>query len=797
MVLQEARTFFYGNYEGQRRRQGNILQGRVPTQQQLAGDLSALLPGRVIIDPRNNNLPFPGNRIPTERINPLIRQLIQYFPAANLPPGFRPGVNFLITPSNTDRRNQFTGRIDHKLSDKGNVFGRYTYANNLLGDAFYRPGAGLHRPDRTWFLALGYTYLFSPNLISESRLGGTYAYLAREQDGERFSTNYAAQLGIKNLVPSPGEYVLPNLRLTDYSPGVPGGTSGLGGFVGYGLNIVQNNFYYTGSETLTWIRRNHSTKFGFDVRRLQVGYDRGSNQGGIFNFTGNYTGDAVGDMLLGFPQSASGGLGSLGNYGGVSKYSHATQYQGFVQDDWKITPRVTLNIGLRYEFFHQYRGSRDRLAAFDLASGRQLLANSADYYLPGVGLIQGSGAKLLPSRPIRSDPNNFAPRFGLAYRLGNKTAIRSGLGLFYSPDPTGGLLGPMTSTAPFYVIANPISSSRTPELNISDLFSPASTTPAAVNSTVDRGRRIGYAVQYNLTIQHQLTPSLLFETGYIGNQAQKQAGGLLVNQPRLDTDPLRPTPITSRMPYPALAPGFSLNTNYQFSNYNAGYFKFEKRLSGNLGYTASYTWSKLIDGGGAGQNMYDRRPERGLGDNDVRHHLVLSYIYALPLGRGKRFNISNAALDVLLGGWQANGITNFQSGSPFSIASANDIANVSTGGQRADVVGAASRLDPRTNGLLGFATGAYRVPARGAFGNAARNTQQGFGINNWDFSLYKSVPIRRLGESGRLQIRAELFNVWNHTQFRNPAATVNAFGFGLVNSTFDPRIMQLAGKLFF
>ena len=257
----------------------------------------------------------------------------------------------------------------------------------------------------------------------------------------------------------------------------------------------------------------------------------------------------------------------------------------------------------------------------------------------------------------------------------------------------------------------------------------------------------------------------------MGNTGQKQYGSVMLNQPRLPTDPNNPEPWQSRVPYPNLTPGFSQNTNYQWSNYNAGYVKLEQRAWRDLSYTFAYTFSKYMDSGAAGMDMRNRRLERGLADNHVPHNFILSYVWQLPIGKGKSVNLQNWLLDGVAGGWELSGITSFRSGMYFSIGVANDLANVLAGSQRANATGVTpTKLDPRTNGLLGFDRAAYATPAKGVFGNLARNTQQGFGINNWDIGINKNFLIPKLGESARLQIRAEWFNFFNHTQFRGISA---------------------------
>jgi hypothetical protein len=205
-----------------------------------------------------------------------------------------------------------------------------------------------------------------------------------------------------------------------------------------------------------------------------------------------------------------------------------------------------------------------------------------------------------------------------------------------------------------------------------------------------------------------------------------------------------------------------------------------------------------MDSGGAGQNMYNRRPERELAPNDVRHHFIGNYVWQLPFGKGRHFDIRNPVLDGIAGGWQINGITTFQTGMPYTIVTSGDIANVGTGGQRANATGVSpQKLDPRANGLLGLNRAAYSIPAKFTFGNLGQDTQPGYGVNNWDFSAIKNFALPKFGETSRLQIRFEFFNVFNHTQFNNPSANISAAAtFGFVTSANPPRIGQVAAKLY-
>ncbi len=789
--IRKDKTFFYGNYEGRRRRTGNILLGLTPTPAMKSGDFTAVpnKPTAVIRDPNNSRAPFPGNIIPRARFNRISSELLQFFPDPNVP--LAGGLNFISTPPDRERRDQFTSRVDNRVSDRGQLFGRWSFADNALTDAAYRVGKGVIRPDRSQNAALGYTHTFGANVISESRLGFTKAYLARVSDGDRFSKNFAAELGLKNLAPIPGDYTEPSVNFPDWNPGAGRASSG---FAGYGLRIVQNNIYYRAAQTITYIKNRHSMKIGGDWNRLMVGYDQGANQNGIFNFQNAfYTDESFADYLLGMPSSATGGLGSIdASFGGVAKYSIGTRYQTFFQDDWKLTDKLTLNIGFRYEVFQTWRG---RLANFDLATNRQLLAGKNRYYEPGIGLV-GTNSPALPQRPIAADKNNFMPRIGMAYRLSNKTVIRSGGGVFSLLNTGGATLVSMTSTLPFFVQGTVVNlPNQTPRL-LTDLFPTAAELAGSVGSNNDLKRRDGYMYSYNLNVQHQLRPSLLLELGYMGNTGHKQVGSVLVNQPRLPSNGANPEAFSVRQPFARALPGFSQTANYQWSNYNAAFLRVEQRVWKGLSMVSAYTYGKVIDSGGAGQNMYDRRPERGLADNDIRHNFILGLVDELPLGKGKAIDVSNPVADFIVGGWQFNTIVNFRSGAPFSVSTVGDLARVGSGSQRPNATGtAAAKIDPRTNGLIGLDRSAYSTPALGTFGSTARNTQPGFGVNQWDVSLSKNFPLRFITEVSKLQLRFEWFNFFNHTQFSNPIGTQNAVTFGRVTGAADPRIMQIAGRL--
>jgi hypothetical protein len=310
--------------------------------------------------------------------------------------------------------------------------------------------------------------------------------------------------------------------------------------------------------------------------------------------------------------------------------------------------------------------------------------------------------------------------------------------------------------------------------------------------------------QWSLNLQRELTSNMALEVGYLGSKGTKLDWRVPVNQAVLDRDPARPTTIASRLPYPAFAQGALVISRFGFSNYHGFLARLERNFSQGLHFLLAYTGAKAIDNssfaGNIGsqpaqpQNAYDLRNEKGLSYFDVPHHVSASFIWEIPFGRGRHWTSSSRLLARTLGGWQIVGIAQFQSGNPWSVLVASDIANVGGGGQRADLVGNPfpEGFQPGGPSRLRFDPRAFATPARGTFGNTGRNIMRDAPINNWDIGIHKDF---QFGEWTRLEFRTELFNAFNHTQFNQFANVVNSTTFGTWTSARAPRIVQFGLKL--
>lgn len=566
-------------------------------------------------------------------------------------------------------------------------------------------------------------------------------------------------------------------------------------------------------------------KAGFDIRRTRLSQLVANNDRGTATFTGQFTsqpgvtgtGNAIADLLLGVPQSAAAAVGDQ------LAHNYSEMYAFYFQDDWKVSSRLTLNLGVRYEYIAPWREKLNRYTVVDPddALGRLLIAGTAQAYVPGRGVVD-TGQPPVPKTILRPDRNNWAPRVGFAYRPLAKTVLRGGYGIFYDVQE-GNEAQFLRPNPPFFFVQNLVSDPLVPTLQLDALFPPATAGPTGVIQpfSVDPTARIPYIQQWNFNIEREIAPNLLIEVGYLGSKGThllrrsnfQQGPDILVR------DPANPTPIRDRVRFPNFSPNLILGTdNGGSSTYHGVFAKVERRFDSGLGFLAAYTFSRTIDDTHSSSNFdntpqnpqcrCDFRADKGLSAFHVQQRFILSYTYELPIGKGKPFLDYGGAAGKLISGWQVNGITAFQSGPPFTINTPGDNANIGVGSgssnnQRpnrvGDPLGGIDQGAPIQRrgvdaGTYYFNRSAFVMPPLFRLGNLGKNTLIGPGLQNWDFSVFKNTSIN---EKVNTQFRAEFFNVPNHPNFGVPGRILGTPTFGVITGAGAGRIIQFGLKVLF
>jgi hypothetical protein len=791
LVHGRNKLFFFGNYEGIRERQYTSTFGRFPTADELSGNFSADAP---IYDPLTGQQ-FPGNLIPTNRIDAKTKQILalNLLAAPNVPP--QPGYNTVKRLPNPNDVDQENSRVDYNISDKDTLYGRISYTNQSIISPGLAPLSGMTNGQKGWNAGLSEIHLFSPHMVNDLRLGFNRPIGFATQDGA-FGKNIAGEL-FTGVSTNPATFGVPGFGLTNYT--------------GFGADTAAPTYEATNSisaeDGLTITRGKHALKAGGKFRTFTYKEINDYTSRGGFSFTGmftagtaNPTGNPIADFLLGLPTAASV------NQGLGASWFHAKAYSGYAQDDWKVSSRLTFNLGLRYEYSSPLYEQQGRVSVVDLSyPGGRLLT-------PNKQIVEQLNSPLLGYTPLKGlvapDYRNWAPRIGFAFRpsTDNRTVLRAGYGVFYdaytfNEDIFSVLNPPWAKT---YAAAGSLAS----PINFDAMF-PIAPTPAPVAGSInslslDPTNRTPYTEQWNFDVQRELAHDWLVDVGYQGQGATKLDDRNIPTQGQL-------LPNGSVVfHYPNF--GLILVTRMDGrSNYNALTARIEKRFSHGYYFQANYTWGKALglassqcgvgtDSCFGQQNYWDRNADYSPLSYDVTQRVVISGIYELPFGRGKQFGSQMApALDRVLGGWQLNGIFQVQSGFPFTI-SATDVSGTNEVLQqsRADLVGNPHAVDP-VDPTRVFNRYAFAQPAAGTFGNSGKNILRGAGLNNWDLSLFKN---NHLTERFNLQFRAELFNAFNHTQFgpfpgNNFSLDPNS-SFAVYTSTQEEaRIIQLALKLIF
>ncbi|MEP7364005.1 MAG: TonB-dependent receptor [Acidobacteriota bacterium] len=752
------RTFVFADFESRRTREGITRVTNVPTALERTGDFSQSgLP--YLLDPFTFQ-PFPGNKIPSQRLHPTGVAVANLYP---LPNRNVPGQNYVSSPTLRDRNDQFDVRLDHKLGARSDLAFRYSMSDRSLYEPFTGPsfaavpGYGDDVPRRTQNVMASHTHAFTPTLLNEFRAG--FNRNASSVLQENRDKNISASLGLPVYAGARANG-LTYFSVPGYSP----------------LGDEYNNPQMTHINTFqaldqaSWIRGRHHLKFGFDFRRYQQNAFRDIQARGLINFVG-YTGNALSELLQGLP--AVTGIARVDN----PQYLRGSSYNAFVNDTWRAAPKLTLTLGVRYEFNTPPHDRYNRANLYDVATQSLVPVGTGN----------------MPRAGYTSDRNNFAPRIGLAYTLGSRgtTVVRAGYGFYYDQNPLAPGEG-LYFNAPYYDFRLYVTSAQFP-LFLHDPYPANYPFPSPPSSlSFQRDLRTGYLQHWNFGIQHQLGSNRVAEVAYAGSKGTKLLSARDINQP----DP-SPTDIPFR-------PNFLFSDINQLesranSNYHSLQTRFQQRLSGGISALASYTWSKSIDdassffpSAGDANFPQDSRyvaSERARSSFDVAHRFTAGYTWELPFAHNRWY-----------GGWQTNGIWSFQTGRPFTVALLSELDNSGTGRSSLGF-GANDRPNVLRNAALDnptperwFDTSAFVIPAKGSFGNAGRNILNGPGQQNINVSLLKNFA---LSEAMRLQFRLEAFNLLNHTNFDLPNLFVGSPTFGRVSSAQSPRHLQLGLKLLF
>ena len=855
---QTNKTFFFFNYEGHRDHNAGQYAGTLPIPAFRNGDFSKLLGAQVgtdalgrpiltgqLYDPFSTRQlpggsfirdPIPGNNLATyvspyaggTLINSIGQTLINYYPT----PSSMLANNWSASGLQADYSNEYSVRIDHNFSDKTRLYGRFSKKPNYKDEeaTFFGAndpaGPGQRNPNNRWNVGIGLSQVFTPTFTMSVNLGGMKWVEGNDVQSHGFK---ASSLGLPGFIDTYSPQ-FPIISVASYLPEGPVAGAGQGAFPRAAAS---------GSVDFVKVRGAHQLSFGY----MAVATDE---NGGRFHFTPfNFnnlftagpdptnptagTGDSSASMLLGLPAS--------GNTGVAIQEVTRTWFHGvYLQDDWKATRKLTLNLGIRWEAQRPVTDRYNRQASFDYNAVNPISSAVGQNYL-GEQVFASSGNRGL----FNTNYKNFAPRIGFAYQLMPKLVMRGGYGVFYPPSFRGTGPAPGFSSDTPYVASN--DGGLTPANTLSTAFS-GGLVPVSGSSldgltnvgfgvtAVSRNRKTYYDQQWMFGFQYAPTSNDVLDITYVGNHGiHVDASGLNLNQ--LDPKYFSmgnallnqvPNPFFGHItgsgcsldqptiqqgqllrPYPDFCDISETQDPAGGSHYNALDVNYTHRVSQGLTLLASYTFSKFIDNVGGPENwasassnfsenirnVYNLAAEKSVDATDTPHSFVLSYVYELPVGKGRKFGSGmNGVVNTIVGGWQTSGTLTLKEGFPLTITSSG--LNYFGAGQHVDVVGDYHIANPSRTEW--FNTSAFAVAGPWSLGNAPRyfSDLRAPGYKNFDISIQKYFPIE---ERFRFQFRLDMFNAFNHTNYYSPN-TVMGPGFGTITSAWTPRQMQAALKFY-
>jgi hypothetical protein len=776
------RFFWMFAYEGTRRRQAITSTTLVPTLKEQAGDFSGL--PVTIVDPLTK-VPFPGNVIPKNKINPVGAALANLYPAPN---SSDPSRNFIGHPSGVSDNDALAARIDYQHRARDAIWGRFTKnapydrgVGQALSPAF--PGFDQEQTDNNLQFAIGDVHTFSPTIFNELNLG--FVSFRRERNSlDAFKRNWIEELGIKGLSPIPFTWAAPSMTPTGYSE------------IGYSNNNAVFRWVTSAAQIVdnfSFVRRAHTVKTGLTIQFKRMTSIQWGQPDGTYTFSGQFSApvpvsatsrfNALADLLLGYPSSYTVQTAPF------SPHLSYTDMGFYLQDDWKLAHSLTANVGLRWEYFGRPVERDNRIASFDLATGQQVFPGQNGY----------------PRSLVDPYYKNFAPRIGLAWQSTDRIVMRAGYGIFYAPDVINSYRQ-LAFQNPFGVVSNLVVRPADPKnplpvFTVDDPLAQATRLITNNRNGMQRNLRDGQVQQWNLTLQYLITKDTLLEVAYHGSKSTHLMGALNYNE--TNPFPAQPPNFVLTFPYPDLGSVVIFESRAR-ANYHALQARLERRFVNGLTFLVSYTFQKTLTdldsssvgvafGAGAGlQTIKNIRANYGPAVFDRPHRLVANWLYELPF-----FKRREDVLGKIAGGWQIGAIATFQDGPSLTPSS----FGVPFVGSHANLLGDPNL--PRGERTIDrwFDVSKLANPTPGQLGNAGKGVIRGSGNNKWDVVISKFF---RITERHRVELRAELFNAFNHPQFDDPVVTpgnnplagkiTSASDFGF---TQTERVIQLGLKYSF
>jgi hypothetical protein len=770
----QNRVFVFGSYEGARTEESNIDFAVVPEPRWLTGDLSSF--AQPVIDPQTGR-PFPGNVIPPSRFSRMARLMSPLFTAPN-----RDGIeNFGRVGSNKTDADTLTVRFDQVLSENHTLFQRYMWNDRrAVSEGAFNIS---NPPEGSQNLALGHTWVISPTMVNEFRFGYNFYELwsiSEPYNAEWKDRNFLGEMGLGNIegAVNPLYFGPPGIDIDGYD-GSPNW--------GRGQGATQRDFSFSNATSKTWGR--HNLRFGLQAqyRRFYQGTPVGPR--GSFTFDGLFTGNPIGDYLLGYCSLCRG------QFGTSDSHYRSPTIAPFFDDNWVVNNRLTLQLGLRWEYVSPWYEANYIEGSLDPELGLIGYSKVPDDIPASLRPLIIDRDGHFPRGITKKDLNNWAPRVGAAYSVNDRTVIRSGFGVYYDNLNLNELQ--FTRLVPPFAGRYDIIPTRNDPVSTDPLFpgldaverfpAPFSMNPKNLSA---------YTVQWNANVQRSLGRAYLVEVAYTGSRTRKEHKRFNINQAFEGTGD-----ITARLPYPQFDPAILTSSNDGYGDFEGLSLRFERRATNGLGFLASYQISRNRDNNSGESEAndtamaWDKDADYSYSLFHRKHRSTLSATWELPFGPGKPFLAESGPGSAILGGWTIAALARLESGTPVrSITGSNRCRCGSYVPQRVDF--APGREDDKgqldnPTAEMWYDVTAYVLPPNGFQGRAGRNTVIGPPFRTVDVSIIRQFQVQRL----RLDFRAEIYNLLNTVNLNHPERNISNRNAGRITSARDPRTTQLSLRL--